>query len=249
MTLTSPRDGSVTVFPTPGTLAEGVADWLIAELSGRERAAVCLSGGSTPKRLYERLASPGHVERFPWERVHWFWGDERFVPPDDPDSNYGMTRAAMLDAAPVPPQNIHSIPTLGVTPETAAETYQEHLRRFYGAQTLSPAAPLFDVMLLGLGPDGHTASLIPGQPVLEDRSRWVAPVPHGRPEVRITLTYPVLESARLLAFLVAGADKAAIVSDMLAGRSDAPAARLRSGGRFLWFLDRAARGDASATPA
>ena len=162
-----------------------------------------LSGGSTPKTLYGLLASDEFRERFPWQRVSWYWGDERFVPYDHPESNYRMTREAMLSKAPVPPENIHPVPADG-TPDEAALRYERTLQAAYGATVLDPARPLFDITLLGLGPDGHTASLLPGEPVLDERKRWVAAVSHGRPEVRITMTYPVIESSRHVAFLVAG---------------------------------------------
>src|SRR6185437_4785979 len=127
--------------------------------------------------------------RFPWQLVSWYWGDERFVPHDHPESNYRMTRDAMLATAPVPPENIHPVPVDG-TPEDAARLYERILQEAYGAPTLDPTRPFFDVTLLGLGSDGHTASLLPGDAVLQERKRWVAVVSHGRPETRITITYP-----------------------------------------------------------
>jgi 6-phosphogluconolactonase len=175
--------------------------------------------------------------------VSWYWGDERFVPYDDPESNFRMTREAMLAKVPVPPENIHPIPTDG-TPEDSAGRYERTLQKAYGAATLDPHRPLFDIMLLGLGPDGHTASLLPGGPALDERKRWVAVVAHGRPEVRITMTYPALESSRRVAFLVAGKEKAAIFSAIRKGGSHVPAARVRPVGELLWFVDRAAAGDA-----
>jgi 6-phosphogluconolactonase len=177
--------------------------------------------------------------------VSWYWGDERFVPYDHPESNYRMTREAMLAKAPVPRENIHPIPTDG-TPEDAARRYERTLQQAYGAATLDPHRPLFDVTLLGLGPDGHTASLLPGEPALDERKRWVAVVSHGRPEVRITMTYPVLESSRRVAFLVAGEEKAAIFNAIRQGGSRVPAARIRPVGELLWFVDQAAAGEGRA---
>ena len=153
-----------------------------------------------------------------------------------------MTREAMLAKAPVPPENIHPVPTDG-TPEDAAQRYERTLQEAYGAATLDPRRPLFDITLLGLGADGHTASLLPGEPVLDERKRWVAAVSHGRPEVRITMTYPVIESSRRVAFLVAGEEKAAIFSAIRAGGSHVPAARVRPVGELFWFVDQAAAGD------
>jgi 6-phosphogluconolactonase len=207
---------------------------------GGRPASVCLSGGSTPKRLYELLAAPKYRDTFPWKRMHWFWGDERFLPKDDPLSNYRMVRLAMLEATPIPAENIHPIPTEGLTPEEAAAAYERELKAFYGADRLDRRRPLFDVMLLGLGEDGHTASLFPGIPVLEERTRWVAAVVGAKPEARITLTYPALESSRDLAFLVAGPGKREILAQVRGGTTDLPAARVRPVGRLHWLLDRAA---------
>lgn len=234
--------GRVEIFADAGALAHQVAAWLTeAALAAGGPFRVSLSGGSTPKLLYEILASDTFRTRFPWPDVSWFWGDERFVPHDHPDSNYRMTRQAMLAHAPVPPQNIHPVPADG-TPEEAALRYEQTLQTAYGATLLDPSRPLFDVTLLGLGPDGHTASLLPGEPVLEERQRWVAAVSHGRPETRITMTYPAIDSSRYVAFLVAGKEKAAILGAVLAGGSDAPAARVRPVGELIWFVDRAAAG-------
>ena len=188
--------GHVEVLGDPAALARRVAEWMTSlALAACGPFRVSLSGGSTPKALFALLASDDFIKRFPWAQVAWYWGDERFVPPDHPESNYGMTRKAMLDKAPVPPGNIHPVPSDG-TPEEAALRYERTLQAAYGAEVLDPARPLFDITLLGLGPDGHTASLLPGEPVLQERKRWVAAVSHGRPEVRITMTYPVIESSR-----------------------------------------------------
>ena len=147
----------------------------------------------------------------------------------------------MLTKAPVPPENIYPIPTDG-TPEDAARRYERTLQEAYGAAALDPKRPLFDVTLLGLGPDGHTASLLPGEPVLNERKRWVVAVSHGRREVRITMTYPVIESSRRVAFLVAGEEKAEIFSAIRTGDSQVPAARVRPVGALFWFVDQAAAG-------
>jgi 6-phosphogluconolactonase len=235
--------GRIEVLPDPLALAHHVAEWMTkAALAARDSFRVSLSGGSTPKTLYGLLASDEFRSRFPWQLVSWYWGDERFVPHDDPESNFRMTREAMLAKVPVPPENIHPIPTDG-TPEDAARRYEQTLQKAYGAATLDPHRPLFDMMLLGLGPDGHTASLLPGEPALDERKRWVAVVAHGRPEVRITMTYPVLESSRYVAFLVAGKEKAAIFSAVRKGDSQVPAARIQPVGELLWFVDRAAAGE------
>jgi len=234
--------GRVEIFPDPATLARHVADWMTsAALAAKDTFRVSLSGGSTPKTLFGLLASDEFKNRFPWQRVSWYWGDERFVPYDSPESNYRMTREAMFSKVAVPAENIHPVPVDG-TPEGAAQRYEQTLKEAYGATILDPARPLFDVTLLGLGPDGHTASLLPAEPVLEERKRWVAAVSHGRPEVRITMTYPVIESSKRVAFLVSGREKANIFHAIRAGGSNVPAARVRPVGELFWFADRAAAG-------
>jgi 6-phosphogluconolactonase len=233
----------VCVLPSPIALAWHVAEWLTAAASAANGPfRISLSGGSTPKRLYSLLASSEFRNRFPWRIVEWYWGDERLVPYDHLESNYRMVREAMLTKTPVPPENIHPMPTDG-SPDDAARRYERTLQETYGALVLDPARPLFDVTFLGLGADGHTASLLPEEPVLQERKRWVAVVSHGRPEVRITTTYPVIESSRRVAFLVTGQEKAAILRTILAGGSKVPAARVRPAGELLWFVDRAAAGE------
>lgn len=241
-------DMRIETLDDPAALARHVAEWMtataLAAVQGSGDAfRVSLSGGSTPRALYGLLASDTFVRRFPWERVFWYWGDERFVPHDHPESNYRMTRETMLSKAPVPPANIHPVPAEG-TPDDAALRYERTLQAAYGAATLDPSRPLFDITLLGLGPDGHTASLLPGEPVLEERKRWVAAVSHGRPEVRITMTYPAIDSSRHVAFLVAGKEKAAMFATIRAGGSTVPAARVKPVGDLIWFVDRAAAGEA-----
>ena len=209
--MTGSSEAKLEILADPEALARRVADWLLAEATVKDGVfAVALSGGSTPRRLYQLLAGPPYRDTFPWSRTHWFWGDERFVPHDDALSNYRMAREALFSRAPIPAINIHPIPTEGVSPEAAASAYERELKSCYGAERLYPARPLFDVTLLGLGPDGHTASLFPGTSVLAERDRWVAAVVGAKSETRITLTYPALESSRYAAFLVAGEEKRAI---------------------------------------
>lgn len=221
-------------------LAHRAAGW-IADIASRNpgRIAISLSGGSTPRRLYQLLAESPFREAMPWDRVHWFWGDERFVPHDHPDSNYRMAREALLSRAPIPAANIHPIETVG-DPAAAARAYDQALKSYYGTDALDPSRPLFDIQLLGLGPDGHTASLFPGTTVLGERSRWVAEVVGAKPETRITLTYPPLESSRHTAFLVAGADKREVLARVLAGDRELPSARLNPVGELVWFVDEQA---------
>lgn len=241
--MTSLSKAKVEILADPETMARRVAEWMIELANAKDGTfTVCLSGGSTPQTLYEYLAEPPYRDAFPWPRTHWFWGDERFVPHDDALSNYRMVREALLSRAPIPAINIHPIPTEGVSPETAASAYERELKTFYGAERLDPARSLFDVNLLGLGPDGHTASLFPDNAVLAERHKWVCAVVGAKPEARITLTYPALESSRHAAFLVAGKEKRAIFKRLRFGDDSLPAARLRPIGGLTWFLDRAAAG-------
>jgi 6-phosphogluconolactonase len=230
--------GQTHVEPDGDALARYVALWLaerIAASNGPFRLS--LSGGSTPKTLYTMLAKEPYGSRVEWEKVEFYFGDERFVPHDHPDSNFRMANDALLSH--VAAEHVYPMPT-DTTPDYCATRYDALMKQKYGAQAFDPATPFFDVMLLGLGDDGHTASLIPGQPVLEERTRWVAPVLHGRDEQRITLTYPALESSRTIAFLVTGADKAPTVARVRSGDTALPAARIRPHSDVIWFLDSAA---------
>jgi 6-phosphogluconolactonase len=239
----SQMNGRIEMLADPPALARHVAEWMTsAALAATGAFRVSLSGGSTPRTLYTLLASDDFRGRFPWTRVSWYWGDERFVPYDHPESNYRMTREAMLSKAPVPPENIHPVPADGA-PEEAALDYERTLQAAYGAAILDRARPLFDITLLGLGTDGHTASLLPNDPVLQERKHWVAAVSRGRPEVRITMTYPVIESSRQIAFLVTGKEKAAIFGAIRSGAGQAPAARVNPIGELIWFVDMAAAGE------
>jgi 6-phosphogluconolactonase len=241
--MTSFADAKLQVLADPDAMASAAADWMLAAaLETKGRFAVALSGGSTPRALYQKLASPPYLGRFPWDRVHWFWGDERFVPHDDPRSNYRMTLEAMLAHAPIPPANIHPVATESADPEAAASAYARDLQAFYGAARLDPGRPLFDITLLGLGSDGHTASLFPGTAVLDERQKWAAAVVGAQAEARITLTYPVLDSSRRTAFLVAGADKRPMLDRLRRGDDALPAARLRPAGTLWIFADAAAAG-------
>ncbi len=238
-----PAFGTLRVFADAAALAQAGAQYLCNLAAGKAgRTIIALSGGNTPKPLYERLAQEPIKSKLPWDRTHFILGDERFVPPSDLASNFGMALAAFLSHVPVPPGNVHPVETQGVTLEQAAERYEAMLKGLYGAGTLSPDRPLLDLTLLGLGEDGHTASLIPGEPVLKERKRWVAPVPRGREEERITLTYPALDSSAVVAFLVAGEGKRAILDRVLSGDDTLPASHIRPVGEVIWFADRAAAG-------
>jgi 6-phosphogluconolactonase len=232
----------IVTLPDPEALARHVAGWLTdLAIASTGRFAICLSGGSTPKRLYEILAEPDYANRFPWDRTHVFWGDERFVPPESPDSNLGMTRRALLDHVPIPPAHIHPMPTTG-TPADAARAYEATLQAYYGLEALDMARPLFDVTFLGLGENGHTASLFPNTASLEESLAWVAPVTEGVPQPRLTLTYPAIACTDVVAFLVAGKSKKDVLKLVLSGDRSQPATRITAAGELIWFTDAAAVG-------
>ncbi len=209
-----------------GIIAERMA-------SGPAPFRLVLSGGSTPRRTYEILAT----RNLDWSRTEIFFGDERFVPPDDPMSNYRMAREVLLNR--IAPRKLFPIPTDG-NPQSAADRYEEMLRQQYGSSELEADRPLFHLTLLGLGDDGHTASLLPDQPVLQERKHWVAVVPKGRETQRITLTYPALQSSALILFLVSGAAKRDALAQARGGAL--PAGALKPEGTVIWLADAAAAG-------
>jgi 6-phosphogluconolactonase len=244
--MTSPSEARLEMLADAEALSRRAADWMLEVAMAKDAAfTVALSGGSTPRLLYQLLAGPLHCDKFPWPRTHWFWGDERFVSHDDTLSNYRMVREALLSRAPIPAINVHPIPTEGTTPDKAAAAYERELKSFYGAEHLDPARPLFDVTLLGLGPEGHTASLFPNTAVLAERDRWVAAVVGAKSEARITLTYPALESSRNAAFLVVGEEKRAALARLRRGDDSLPAAHLHPTGTLWIFGDAAATGAVS----
>ena len=231
----------VTVVADADELAETAARRISAHVAQRRgRIAVCLTGGSTPERLYELMASEPYRDALPWERIHWFWGDERFVPQSDPRSNCGAAHRLLLDRVPVPAGGIHAIPTSAAGVGEAARRYEAELRRFYGGERLDPMRPLFDVVLMGVGADGHTASLFPGHAELDDNEHWVVGVSEAGLEPfvpRVTLTLRALASTRAMLFLVSGRGKREIVRRVLSG-TDLPAARAYSDGELAWLVDR-----------
>ena len=238
------KAASIDVSPDAASLAIRTAEWLatrIEESTGR--FALNLSGGSTPKRLYELLATEMYRRKIDWDRVHIFFGDERFVPADHVDSNYRMAREALISKVPIPCENIYPVPTDVPTPDEAAAAYEATLKAYYGKETLDVARPLFQVTLLGLGDDGHTASLFPGTAALKERTRWVTAVIGAKPEPRITMTYPILESSNATLFLVAGSGKRDILTRLLARDPALPSSHVDPQGEFLVFCDEAANGD------
>jgi 6-phosphogluconolactonase len=237
----APNRADLAVVADVDALAHAAARRMLARLApDGDRRAVCLAGGSTPEHLYRLLTTAPYRDALPWDRVHWFWGDDRFVPPDDPRSNCGMARRLLLDLVPVPPGNIHPIPTAATDVEEAARRYETELRGFYGANRLDPGRPLFDVVLMGLGADGHTASLFPGRPEVEERARWVAGIAEAGLEPfvpRVSLTLPTLASTREMLFLVSGHGKREILTRVVSG-ADLPAARAYADGDLVWLVDR-----------
>jgi 6-phosphogluconolactonase len=229
--------GELEVVKDAGALAARAAEII----AGRLRAAtypfrLVLSGGSTPRAAYQLLA----CKDLNWDCCEIFFSDERFVPPDHPDSNYRMVRETLLAGYDVRPRKVFAVPTDGSL-QSCADRYDEALRQQYGAGTLEEGVPLFHLTLLGLGEDGHTASLLPDQPVLKERNRWAAPVPEGRDEPRITLTYPALESSSLILFLVTGSAKRDALAQARGGAL--PAGGLKPKGEVLWLADQAAAGE------
>jgi len=218
-------------------LMAGAADSLAAaaqeSIAERGRWMWALSGGSTPEAVYTLLAAEPYRSQINWNRVHLFWGDERCVPPEHPDSNYGMAKRALLDHVPLPPENIRRIRG-ELSPTEAAEDYIEQLRRAFGLGRTE--MPVFDTVLLGLGADGHTASLFPDTEILR---RTDVPVAVARVAklnaTRISLTYPAINAAREILFLVSGADKAPVVAAIIGGQGEQyPAAAIRNA---AWLLD------------
>ncbi len=227
------------VFPDPSSLVEQAADHILqaAEEAVRQRGCfnLALAGGNTPRMLYRRLAEPDLASRFPWAQTHVFWGDERCVPPDHPESNYRMAADLLLQHVPLPPEHIHRMEG-EQPPHQAAARYQARLAEHFGGR------PRFDLILLGLGEDGHTASLFPNTPGMDDPDRWVIVAPHDSPPpplvTRLSLTLPVLNAARRVIVLVSGASKAPILARVAQGDSTLPAAHLQPAeGDLLWLAD------------
>ena len=223
-------------------LAKAAAERMLARIAKNSgRIAICLTGGSSPKQLYELLATDAYRGKIPWDRVHWFIGDERFVPVSDSRNNMAMARGIFLDRL-APASHIHPIPTDVVNPDEAAARYEVELKSFYGADALDPARPLFDLVLMGAGPDGHTASLFPGYPAVEEQGRWVVGVPQANVEPfvpRVSLTLPALASCREMLFEAAGAGKRSILARVLSGDT-LPASRAHSNCETVWLVDTAA---------
>jgi 6-phosphogluconolactonase len=244
----NPKRGEIKVAADPAALASAAAEEFAqaaqSAISARGRFAVALSGGSTPLELYEMLAQAPYRTRIDWHRVEFFWGDERAVAPDHPDSNFKMANEALIAKLALNPQQVHRMQAERTDLEAAAQDYQDEIARTLGSSADS-APPSFDLTLQGLGPDGHTASLFPYTEALNETVRWVAPnyVPRLK-AWRLTMTARLLNRAALVIFLVSGPDKAAPLAQVLEGPEDPqrlPAQLIRpANGRLLWLVDRAA---------
>jgi 6-phosphogluconolactonase len=233
----------ISVYPDLEALSRAAAD-LFAERAAQAvadhgRCSILLAGGETPRRTYELLAEEPLRDQVPWGSVHVFWGDERSVPPDDSRSNAGMVHQALLNLVPIPAGQVYPIPG-DRDPRQAADEYEDLLRRFFAG-----VAPRFDLVLLGLGDDGHTASLFPDLPVLEERQRWASATRRPGEEIgRVTLTPPLINQADLVVFLVAGEDKATVLREVLEDHPD-PRSRparmiMPEQGELRWMVDQSA---------
>ncbi len=243
-----PRTRAIEVFSTAADLFHAAAEKFVraarAAIGAQGRFSVALSGGSTPKALYSLLAS--NYAGFAWNRVFLFFGDERHVPPTDPDSNYRMVNESLLTRIAIPAENVFRVRAENPDAAAAAADYEGQLRRFFELRSGDRPGefPRFDLVLLGMGSDGHTASLFPDSPALDEQSRlvaanWVAKFNSHR----ITFTFPVLNRAAEVMFMASGADKADMLRQVLEGKNIPPLPSQRvepSDGRLLWMLDEAA---------
>lgn len=231
---------NVEVLPDKAALVQRslalVLEKLQSAIAERGMASIALSGGSTPKPLYEALAE----QDLPWEKLHIFWGDERYVPPDHPDSNEGMARAAWLNKVPIPAANIHPMPTNEADPATAAQRHNQELQQIF--QVSPGEVPSLDVILLGMGDDAHTASLFPHTEALQVRDRLIT-VGNKDGQPRITFTAPLINQAQCVIFIVAGASKRPALTQVFALEADEttyPSRLIQPQGELWWLLDRAA---------
>lgn len=236
-------------YPSLEDLSRAAAEYIseIAEEAIKQRGifTFVLSGGTTPRLLYEELNKEPYLSRVDWQHTHLFWGDERCVPSDNPDSNFSLAFQTLISRVDVPPSNIHSIPATIGSPQAVAKEYENTLREFFHPSVESDSIisfPSFDLILLGMGVDGHIASLFPGDAALEERTSWVVAVEGSSaspPVPRITLTLPVINEAKYVLFLVSGSKKREVFHQVLdnPGTSVYPAARVEPSGRLLWFVD------------
>lgn len=230
----------IEVLPDKAALVKRSLEVMLSKIQAaiqeQGQCTIALAGGGTPKPLYEALAT----QDLPWEKIHVFWGDERYVPPTHPDSNQAMARHAWLDNVDIPAANIHPMPTDGATPEADAEKHEAQLREFFG--TTAQEFPSLDVILLGIGDDAHTASLFPHTEALNVRDRLVT-VGNKDGQPRITFTAPLINHAHCVIFLVAGASKRSALAQIFAPEADSvtyPARLIQPQGELWWLLDHSA---------
>ena len=238
------KTGYVLVLPDANAQANYLADIILHQIEEKKDAVfrIALSGGSTPKKLYELLGGETYSHRLPWERLHLFFGDERMVPYTDEASNFHMVTEALLNHVNIPFRNVHPMPILEDV-EKAARLYEENLQHEYGSRVLKNGEPLFDIVLLGLGTDGHTASLFPDTAVLEEKQKWVSWCqPQDAPHRRMTLTYPAIASSRLVIFVVSGENKVKIFREVREENAIYPSSKIETEGEVHWILDKAAGG-------
>ncbi len=234
------------VVPDAAAVCHATADRFVElateAIDDRGVFRVALSGGSTPRQVYPLLLEPARRDAVDWTAVEFFWGDERSVPPDHPESNFGVAYAMFLSQLPsVRMERVHRMQAEAEDLDAASLAYEGELRLAFGARGDEP--PAFDLMWLGMGPDGHTASLFPGSTALEEQDRWV--VGTWAPAIetwRVTLTFPVLDAARVALFGVIGANKADAMREIRSGGSDLPAARVAAP-EIEWIIDAAAAGE------
>jgi 6-phosphogluconolactonase len=236
-------------YPSLEDLSRAAAEYIceIAEGAIKERGifTFVLSGGTTPRLLYEELTKEPYASRVDWQHTHLFWGDERCVPSDNPDSNFSLAFQTLISRVDVPPPNIHRIPATTGSAKAVAEEYEKTLREFFQPAVENDSSisfPSFDLVLLGMGVDGHTASLFPGDAALEERTSWVVAVEGSSaspPVPRITLTLPVINEAKCVIFLVSGSNKLKVLQEILNNPHTAtyPAAHVQPSGNLLWFID------------
>ncbi|MBD2626662.1 6-phosphogluconolactonase [Trichormus variabilis] len=231
---------TVEVLPDQPALVARALDLILSKLETaiqqRGQFTIALSGGSTPKPLYEAIGN----QKLAWDKIHVFWGDERYVAPDHPDSNELMARRAWLDRVPIPAANIHAVPTLSANPAVDAAKYEQHLQEFF--HSAPGNFPALDVVLLGMGDDAHTASLFPHTEALKVGDRLIT-VGNKDSSQRITFTYPFINAARSVIFLAAGANKRPALAQVFAPEADDftyPSRLIKPQGELLWLLDAAA---------
>jgi len=227
-----------------------ILDFSTMKIASRNQFSMVLSGGSTPKGVYQCMAGSFYRNKFRWDKMHFFWGDERWVPPEDQASNYRMVAEALLTKVNIPSENIHQIKTKDCNLQTSTRRYEETINTFFKLK--KDEFPAFDLILLGLGKDGHTASLFPDNPALLEKDAFVVSTSQkGIPEKRITLTLPAINHAAMIFFIISGLDKADIAAKVIENKNEGafPANHIKPvNGNICWFLDKAAASQLTLVP-